>query len=168
MSLGKAIEDIFLAKGSDLGPGLVMARALIVFVAAIVILRIAKKRSIAQASAMDLVFAIILGSLLSRSINGGATLISGLAAGFVLVVLERIAAHFAVVSDRFATLVKGHCQVLIKDGVVDREMMRKHDISEVDLHSEMRLNANVDEVEKVKLAVLERSGRIGVVRNEPA
>lgn len=158
------LVQIFTAKGSDLGPLLVIPRTVIVFLMAILYVRVAKKRFIAQASAMDLVMAIIFGSLLSRAINGGATLLSSLSGGLVLVVLQRILAHFSCASRPFARLVKGTYEVLVREGVMDREMMRRHDISEDDLYSEMRINGMTGELADVELAVLERSGRISVVR----
>jgi hypothetical protein len=98
--------QIFTAKGSDLGPWLVIPRTAIVFVMAIAYARLAKKRFIAQASAADLVMAVIFGSVLSRAINGGANLVPSLVAGIVLVVLQRLVAHFGCRSRPF-TLERG-------------------------------------------------------------
>ncbi len=160
------LVQLFTAKGSDLGPWLVIPRAAIVFLVAIVYARLAKKRFIAQASAADLVMAIIFGSVLSRSINGGANLVSSLAAGGTLVFLQRLLAHLACRSRAVARLVKGSTEVLVRDGVADREQMRKHDISEDDLHSELRINGLSNDVSQVALGTLERSGRISVVRRK--
>src|SRR5437016_4493558 len=78
------LHEIFLAKGSDAGPSATFMRAVIVFVTAVVYVRLAKKRFIAQASAADLVMVVVFGSTLSRAINGGATLLSSLVAGIGL------------------------------------------------------------------------------------
>lgn len=160
------LQKIFLAKGSDLGPGLVIPRTIIVFAFAILFIRLARKRSIAQASAMDMLLIVLFGSILSRAVNGGATLLSSLVAGSVLIAMQRVMSHYACASKRFADTVKGTYEVLIRDGVPDREQMRQHDISEDDLKSEMRINGLVDDFADVKLAVLERSGRISVVRRD--
>ena len=42
--------------------------------------------------------------------------------------------------------------------------MRQHDISDEDLKSEMRINALVTDLPQVRLAVLERSGQISIVK----
>jgi uncharacterized membrane protein YcaP (DUF421 family) len=159
-----AIEKIFTAQGSDLGPALVIPRTIIVFAVAILYVRIAKKRFIAQASAIDLVLAVVFGSLLSRAINGSGTLISCMAAGLTLVGLQRLLVHWGVGSAWVSNLVKGNCEVLVRDGVIDWEQMREHDISEDDLKQEMRVNGMIRNVEEVALAVLERSGQISVVK----
>lgn len=159
-----AVGKIFTSQGSQLDPGLVIPRTAIVFIVAIIYVRMAKKRFIAQASAMDLVMAVVFGSLLSRAINGGATLASGLSAGFTLVVLQRVFAHYSCASPAFSKLVNGDHETLVKDGVMDRDEMKKHDISEEDLRADIRLNGMTDKLEEVRLAVLERSGQISVVK----
>jgi len=135
----------------------------IIFMVAIVFVRLAKKRFIAQRSAMDIVMAVVFGSLLSRAINGSGTLVSCFSAGFTMVVLHRCMEALASRSPWFESLVKGHSNVLVRDGVVDRLEMARHDITEEDLVSEMRTNALTQDLAKVELAVLERGGQISVV-----
>ncbi len=162
------LHDIFIAQGSEAGPVAVAIRAAIVFVVAVAYVRMAKKRFMAQATAIDLVMVITFGSILSRGVNGGATLISTLVAGLVLVALQRIFAHFTAQSHKFGKVVKGSFETLVKDGVVDHVEMRNHDITMADLLSEMRLNGRTEDVEKVALGTLERSGRISIVLKEKA
>ena len=162
----KLLHELFLAHGSDLGAALVIPRTVLVFAAAVLYVRLAKKRFIAQASAMDLVVAVLFGSVLSRSVNGSGTLLSCLVSGFTLVALQRILAHFAGSYPRFERLVKGSCEVMVENGVPVSSQMRKHDITHDDLLSEMRLNALTDRIEDVQTAILERSGRISIVKKE--
>jgi uncharacterized membrane protein YcaP (DUF421 family) len=162
----EALKQVFLAKGSDLNPILVFPRTIIVFVVAVLYVRWSKKRFIAQATAIDLVMAIIFGSVLSRAINGGATLLSTLVAGLSLVLLQRLAAHQSARSKRFANFVKGTTQILVRDGVVDYKEMLNHDVTEEDLKEEMRVHALTDDLDKIKVAVFERSGHVGFVKKE--
>jgi len=60
-------------------------------------------------------------------------------------------------------LVKGHSGTIVEDRKVDWERMRRHHISEADLMEDLRLSG-VESVADVKLARLERSGQISVVR----
>jgi len=159
-------HDIFVAQGGEAGPVAVAIRTAIIFVVAIAYVRMAKKRFMAQATAVDLVMVIMFGSILSRGVNGGATLLSTLIAGLVLVAFQRLFAHFTAQSHRFGKVVKGSFETLIKDGVVDHVQMRNHDISMTDLLSEMRMNGRTDNVERVALGTLERSGRISIVLRE--
>ena len=165
-SLKTVMQQLFMAKGSDIGPGFVAARVLIVLVVAIFFVRLGKKRFIAQATAMDLVMVVIFGSTLSRGINGGANLLSVLIAGAVIVILHRVLTHFASRSEKFGSLVKGTSEVIVRNGEIDWKQMHLHDISELDLKQEMRVHALVEDLRKIKLAVLERSGEIGFVKAE--
>lgn len=139
-------------------------RAVIVFIAALVMVRFASKRFLSKMSAFDAILGFILASMLARAVNGSASFFPTLGGGFVLVFLHRFVGYLACKSHRFGNLVKGHCSRVIKDGVVDERVMRKHNLTPHDLEEELRLNGNVEEPGKVKAAYLERSGKISVVK----
>jgi len=61
-------------KAEDIQFWQVAARALLVYAALIVVLRLAKKRSLGRATAVDVVIVITTGSLASRGITGNAPL----------------------------------------------------------------------------------------------
>ncbi|MBS1712736.1 MAG: DUF421 domain-containing protein [Armatimonadetes bacterium] len=159
-----SLSKLLWSPGDDLSPGLVSVRTFIVFVAAIAFVRLAKKRFMAQASAVDVVMAVVLGSLLSRAINGGANLVSCLEAAAVMVLVQRTIERLSYRSPWFCSLVKGTRQSLIKEGVVQFGPMEQHAVTKEDLLADMRLEAQTDDVEAIKEAVLERNGRIGFVR----
>jgi uncharacterized membrane protein YcaP (DUF421 family) len=158
------LEQVFVAPGSQLNAWQVIPRTVILFVVAIAYVRVAKKRFMAQASALDLVVAIVFGSMLSRAINGSGSLASCLSASLALVVLHRLLDRWACQWPRFEALVKGHSNILVRAGVPDREAMKFHAITDEDLMSEMRTIALTDRLDEVRLAVLERSGRISIVK----
>lgn len=163
-SLSTSMHDLLFAQGSNLGAALVAIRTVIVFAFGIFYVRLGKKRFMAQATAMDLAMVVILGSTLSRAINGGGSLASTLIAGLILIILQRALAHFSARSRRFGRLVKGSAEIILRDGQMDSVTMMRHDITEHDLHQEMRIRALTDDVSKIRLAVLERSGQIGFVK----
>jgi uncharacterized membrane protein YcaP (DUF421 family) len=68
-----------------------------------------------------------------------------------------------------AKLMKGQPVVLVRDGVEDRQAMRRHEIGEDDLLEGLRLE-QVERPEEVRLATLENNGRLSVVRqrSDPA
>lgn len=160
------IHQVFVGPGNEAGPLAAAIRAVIIFLAAIILFRMARKRFMAQATAVDLVMVVIFGSSLSRGVNGSSTLLSTLTTGLVLVGMQRLLAHFSARSHRFGRMIKGSSEILVKDGVVDEQQMRFHDISAADLHSEMRINGRTDDTSKIALATLERSGRISIITRE--
>lgn len=141
-------------------------RGVVVFVAALVMVRFGDKRFLSQKTAFDVVLGFILASMLARAVNGNSAFVPTLGTGFVLVALHRLIATLARRSHRFGSLVKGHSTVVVRDGRMLPEAMREHDLSEHDLHEDLRLHGNVDSVEAVKLAVYERNGTISSVMKE--
>src|SRR6186997_1447792 len=67
-------------------------RGVIVFIAALVIVRCGDRRFLSQKTAFDAVLGFILASMLARAVNGTAAFFPTLGGGFVLVVLHRLLA----------------------------------------------------------------------------
>lgn len=141
----------------------VVLRAVLIFFAALCIVRVAHKRFFAKKTAFDLILGFILASMLARAINGSEQLGPTIIAAFTLALLHRFLGWLACTWPQVSGLIKGHTQTLIDDGRMDRNAMRKHHIGEDDLLEELRLNG-VEAPEQVKLARLERSGEISVIR----
>ncbi len=143
-------------------------RAVVAYGAGLALVRLARKRMVGRNSLYDIVIAFLLGSLLSRAINGGAPLLQSLAAAATLVALHRAFGAVASRSARAARLLSGASQVLVEDGVLDREALQRADISPQDLLAAVRLHGRVRRVEDVELAVLEHNGQISVVPRRAA
>ncbi|HYK23704.1 MAG TPA: YetF domain-containing protein [Candidatus Acidoferrum sp.] len=139
-------------------------RGIIVFIAALAMVRLGHKRSLSHKTPFDAVLLVILASVLSRAINGSAAFLATLGGGVVLVLLHRLFAHLAYYSHGFGILVKGKPDIIVRDGECDFRMMRRNHISTHDLEEDLRLEAHLDELSKVRLARVERSGNISFVK----
>ena len=138
-------------------------RGLIVFIAALVMVRVGHKRFMSRMTAFDAVLGLILASTLSRAVNGSAAFIPTLVVGFVLVLLHRLISALAFYWKPFANLVKGNSDILIKNGEAIPKRMSAHKVSEERFPEEARLNGRVKELKEVALATIERNGKISVV-----
>ena len=78
--------------------------------------------------------------------------------------LHRLLAVIAFHSHTFGQLIKGTDDLLIQDGQVMEEKMRRNKLTRRDLLEELRLNGKVSSPEEVKEAHYERSGDISVVK----
>lgn len=145
-----------------------VVRAALVYAVALLILRVAHRRLLGRNAALDIIMGFILGSLLSRAINGSAPLFETLGAALVLVALHGGFAVAAFRAPRLEALIKGHDQVLIRDGQLQHEQLRRADISESDLREALRLEGKLLDPAQVELACLERNGRISVIPRAPA
>ena len=139
-------------------------RGVIVFLAALFMVRLSNKRSLVEKTAFDAVLVVILASVLSRAINGSAGFYATLGASFVLVLLHRFFAWIACRSHLFGKLIKGSPAVIVTDGKPDARAMRQNLVSEHDLEEDLRLLANLEDVSKVRVARVERSGDISFIK----
>jgi uncharacterized membrane protein YcaP (DUF421 family) len=154
------------AEPKDLTLLQISLRGLIVFVAALMMIRVGDKRFMPKKTAFDAILVFILASMLARAINGSAAFFPTLGGGFVLVLFHRLMAKLAFRWHAFGKLVKGTDEILIRDGELNKGNMKKNDITERDLEEELRLNGNTDSVKEVKEARMERSGEISVVHSK--
>jgi uncharacterized membrane protein YcaP (DUF421 family) len=141
-------------------------RGVIVFAATLMMVRISSKRSLAEKTAFDATLLVIIASVLARAINGSAPFFPTLGTGFVLVLLHRSLALTAYYSHGFGILIKGKAAVLVENGKLQRRNMSLNHISEHDLDEDMRLDAGTEDLSKIKVARLERSGDISFIKRE--
>jgi uncharacterized membrane protein YcaP (DUF421 family) len=144
----------------------VSVRGVVVFIATLVMVRLSSKRSLAEKTAFDAVLVVIIGSMLSRAINGSAAFLPTLGSGFVLVLLHRLFGITAYYSHAFGILLKGKPTVLVQNGRLERNNMLWNHISEHDLQEDMRLEAKTEDLSKIKTARVERSGDISFIKAE--
>ena len=142
----------------------VSVRGVIVFIATLVMVRLGSKRSLAEKTAFDAVFIVIIGSMLARAINGSEAFFPTLGTGFVLVFLHRLIGIAAYYSHTFGILVKGKPVVLVQDGRLMQHNMLWEHISRHDLEEDMRLDVKTEDLSKIQVARLERSGDISFVK----
>ena len=139
-------------------------RGIIVFLVTLTIMRLGHKRSLSRKTPFDAVLLVILAAVLSRAINGSAAFFATLGGGVVLVVLHRLFAFLAFYSHGFGLLVKGRPDVIVRDGKPDLGMMWRNHVSTHDLDEDMRLSAHTDDLSKIRLARVERSGDISFIK----
>jgi uncharacterized membrane protein YcaP (DUF421 family) len=140
----------------------VMARAAVIYVLGIVLVRLGKSRMLSRLSAMDVLVGFVLGSLLSRGITGHASISGTAASGAALVAVHWLFSRVASDFHWFGNLVKGRIDLLVKDGQPLEEAMKRHHISKHDLEEEFRQDG-IDDLSAVKMAYKERSGEVSVI-----
>src|SRR5579859_892681 len=104
------------------------ARAIILFLLGIAYIRIAGRRTFSNASPLDIVVALVVGSNLSRAMTGKAPFWPALAATLLLVVLHRVFAMLTLRWGWLAKVMKAQPVTLVRDGVEDRKAMLWHGI----------------------------------------
>ncbi len=136
---------------------------MVVYFVGLVIVRLGKSRLISRATSLDVILGFILGSLLSRGITGHASISGTAVASAAIVLLHWFFTALACRSHKFGTLMKGHDRLLVQDGRIIEENMRKSSLSVHDLREELRLKG-VEELSQVKRAFKERNGEVSVIK----
>jgi uncharacterized membrane protein YcaP (DUF421 family) len=139
-------------------------RGIVVFLVTLTTMRLGHKRSLSRKTPFDAVLLVILAAVLSRAINGSAAFFATLGGGVVLVVLHRLFAYLAFYSHGFGILVKGKADTIVRDGQCDFSVMRRNHVSMHDLDEDMRLSAHTDDLSRIRVARVERSGDISFIK----
>jgi uncharacterized membrane protein YcaP (DUF421 family) len=142
-------------------------RGIIVFAAALMIVRSGDRRFLSQKTAFDAVLGFILASMLARAVNGTAAFFPTLGGAFVLVALHRVLAYWARRYHVIGYLIKGRSDVIIRGGRLDEHAAIRNRVSLHDIQEDLRLHGNVDDIRDVAVAVFERNGQISVVPRKP-
>lgn len=149
----------------EMSPVQMALRAGLIYFSGLVILRVGKRRFLAGATSFDVVLGFILGSTLSRAINGDAPLGPTLAACLVLVGLHWVIGLLTVRSRTLEKWVKGRTILLLRDGDVDERRLRQALISRADFDEAIRLEGQ-DDPRRLRQVCMERNGEVSVLARE--
>lgn len=111
--------------------------ALLAYIAVVVVLRVARKRTLAKMNVFDFVFIVALGSILATTIlSSDVTLATGLVAFGTLVAAQWAVSWITTSSDRAERIINGEPVLLLHRGQCLRAVMRRERVTE-----EARLSA---------------------------
>ena len=160
LGLGREVADVTAMQ--------MALRTVIVYAFALAVVRVGHKRFLSRASAFDVIVAIMLGSIMSRAINGSAPFVPTLVSGAALVGAHWLLAALAFRLDWLGPIVKGKPVTLVEDGTVHHDAMRRAGVGEHDLEQALRAQGGVTDPARVRLAILERDGTMSVLPADAA
>ncbi|RAU84480.1 DUF421 domain-containing protein [Pontibacter arcticus] len=142
-------------------------RAVVVFMAALALIRLGSHRIFGKNTAFDIVLGIIYGSVLSRAITGNSPFWPTIAAALTLVLLHKLLAILAFKTNSgFGNLIKGKSQELVKDGQLQWDVMRSNSVTENDILEALRHAGHQPDISTIAVACLERNGDISIICKE--
>ena len=144
--------------------GEIALRSAVVYLVVIVGIRLSGKREVGQMTPFDLTLLLLLSNSVQNAMTGpDNSLAGGIVAAMTLLVLNFAIGRFSGTNRLFRTFVQGSPTLLIHDGVVIEEHMRKERVSMDELKRSMREH-NINDISDVALAVLEVDGTISCLR----
>jgi len=141
-------------------------RAIIVYAALILLIRLTGKRQIGQLSPFDLILLLILSDAVQNSMNGGdESLIGGLITAITLITLNYLMGLAALKNPRLEHMIEGRPQVLVREGKLFKEVMAEARLSDLELETALRQHECAS-IEEVQWAILENNGTISVLKRD--
>ena len=140
-------------------------RALGVYAFMLLVIRLLGKRTVGNFTAFDLLVALMLGEVVDEIIYGDVTLVQG-GIAIVAVALAQYGNSWLGYFDHgLDKVLEGVPTVIVREGALQRDGMRKERMNEKDVMGELRLQSIAD-VREVKLAVVENEGNVSVIRQD--
>jgi uncharacterized membrane protein YcaP (DUF421 family) len=140
-----------------------IVRGVIVYAFLLLLLRLSGKRQVGQLAPFDLVLLLVLSNAVQNSMNGGDnSLLGGLISATTLIILNFSLGYISYRSKRVEALIEGRPQLLIHNGVLFEDVMRRAQLTHHELNAALRL-AGCAAIEEVHSALLENNGVISVV-----
>jgi uncharacterized membrane protein YcaP (DUF421 family) len=138
-------------------------RGVVVFGMVLLLLRLSGKRQIGQMTPFDLVLLLLISNAVQNSMNGGDNSITGgaILAG-TLIGADLLVAWLTRHSRKIEKLMEGQAEILIHNGHIREDALRKSGITQHDLLAAIREHDCAD-IAEVHAAILETDGRISVL-----
>ncbi len=142
-----------------------IVRTIILYVFVTLSIRLMGKRQIGDMQPNELVITLLISEIAAMPLQDiTQPILYGVGAIFVLVILEIAISVLAMKSFFVRKLMNGKSVVVIKNGVVDQEAMKKVRVTVIDL-IEMLRSQSVFDISTVAFAVLEVNGNLSVLLN---
>jgi uncharacterized membrane protein YcaP (DUF421 family) len=156
-------ENLVNADNSNITWAIMSVRGIIIFFFTILLIKLGGKRIFGKQTTIDIIIGITMGAILAKAVTGSAPFIPAIITCTVISILHRLLAILSFFSLSAGRLIKGTPNLLIENGMMKSDQMKKTNISENDLMEALHIEG-INDIKKVKLAYLERSGKISVIK----
>jgi uncharacterized membrane protein YcaP (DUF421 family) len=144
--------------------GFVAASTVLIYVSVVLALRVSERRTLAEMSGFDLAVTVAIGSIIGRVATARSpSYIQGFAAVVTLLVAHHLITLARARSPRFKRWVERPPRVLVRDGEIIYDALRREHLTEEDLVRKLREH-DVHSLTEVELVVLETKGGFSVLR----
>ena len=145
-----------------------LLRPVIVYLVLILLLRLFGKRELAQLNPFDLVVLLSLSNTVQNAIIGDDNSITGGVIGaFGLLAINWLVVRTLYRSPKLTRMFEGRATVLVKDGQIDKNAVRRESLSHEEL-MEVIHRQGFEHLSQVRRCVLEPNGTFYVEAVEPA
>jgi uncharacterized membrane protein YcaP (DUF421 family) len=151
--------------GSAGHAGEVAAKAALMYLTALLALRLGERRTLAQWTIIDFATAVAMGAIIGRTALANQSYLSGAVALVTLVAVHRVIAWLRFTRS-VGKLVDHRVRVLVAHGKLRREELRKCSVTQNDLESHLRQRGFFD-LTRIRYVLYETKGDLTVVPEPP-
>ena len=139
-------------------------RAIVLYIIVLIVMRLMGKREIGQMQPFELAISIMIADLASIPMTDiGIPISNGIIPILGLLVMHLVISVLNIKSSKIREFICGKPTVLINNGRIDENQMRKERFTLNELEEKLRSN-NVMNIGDVEFAILETSGDISVIQ----
>jgi uncharacterized membrane protein YcaP (DUF421 family) len=144
----------------------IIIKTIILYFFIVLVYRIMGKKEVGKLSIIDLIVSILIAELAAISIEQyNSSILISIIPITCLVLIEILFGYIGLKNSKIKKLIEGSPIVIIKDGKLNFESMRKLRYSLDDLISQLR-EQGIKSIEEVNYAVLENNGKLSIFKNE--
>ncbi len=144
-----------------------ITRTIILYLLVVFILRVMGKRQIGELSPSDLVITILISELATIPMQDDTIpLLHGIAPILTLLAIELLVSTLTLKSRFSRKIIIGSASVLIENGEINQNEMRRLRLNLDELLEELRLKGHSN-ITNVEIAILESNGKLSVFPNSP-
>ncbi|MCP1475729.1 uncharacterized membrane protein YcaP (DUF421 family) [Pseudomonas sp. EB276 TE3739] len=143
-------------------------RALAMYLALMVLFKIAGRRSLAELTTFDFVLLMIIGEATQQALLGDDFSLTN--AFLVIITLIAIDVGFSLLKQRsswISRLIDGEPTIIVENGKLLHRRLRHARLVEADVMEAARSSQGIETIEQIKFAIIERNGKISVIRQDP-
>lgn len=140
-----------------------MLRTVILYLLVVIGLRIMGKRQIGEMQPSELVVAIMISDLASIPMQEiGIPLLSGIIPIFTLIIMEITLSQISLKSRKFRHILSGKPNVIIHNGQIQKDEMKKIRFNNDDLKEQLRIQGYT-KISDIHFAILETNGQLSII-----
>lgn len=144
----------------------IIIKTIILYFFIVIVYRIMGKKEIGKLSIIDLIVSILIAELAAISIEQyDSSILISLIPILCLVIIEVSFGYIGLKNPKIKKIIEGSPIVIIKNGKLNFEAMRKLRYSLDDLISQLR-EQSIKSIEEVNYAVLENNGKLSIFQKE--
>lgn len=141
---------------------MLVVRTMLFYALILISLRILGKREVGNLSIFDVVVFLLIAEVASDTIHSlDLSVWRGIVPVAVLAAIQLSVAHITLKNKRIRDILEGEPALMIRDGIIQEEVMRQHRYNLDDLFQQLR-EQQIGSVDEVQYAYLESSGKLSI------